>query len=155
MKSKKIIFLDFDGPMLPTRSYFLPKNYKTHAKVFDPIAVAMINRLLDVSNAAIVVSSAWAKFEGYDAVVKTLGDNGISTSRLHDDWTIPRGADSCGNTREMEIKLWLAAHSEVTHYVAIDDIPMNLPGMVYVSLNDGMLYDHAFKAAALLDVKLI
>lgn len=112
----KIIFLDIDGPMIPMRAYHLP-NQTSPVSMFDPCAVAMLNRLLAFSQAKIVCSSTWGMM-GYDRWMELLGKNGIDTSVVHKDWITPRRMSSY---RINEIKWWLDEHPEVVDYVAIDD----------------------------------
>lgn len=113
----KVIFLDIDGPMIPVKCYMLPQHTTSSARTFDPCATAMLQRILDLSGASIVISSTHGQ-RGIDHCVKLLGDNGIAPSYLHDDWITPRKMSSY---RIHEIRWWLDAHPETTHYVAIDD----------------------------------
>lgn len=112
----KIVFLDFDGPMIPMRAAYLP-GQTAISTIFDPCAVSLLNELIVKSTAKVVISSSWGR-DGYDVCAELLEKNGISRTVLHEDWVTPRKFSS---QRIHEIKWWLDDHPEVTHYVAIDD----------------------------------
>lgn len=114
--TNKVILLDFDGPMIPLRAYFLP-NQTDPVSLFDPCAVSMLLKLVNDSNAKLVISSTWG-LQGYDKVVSVLETNGISRELLHEDWRTPRRMSS---SRTEEIVWWIRGHSEVTHWVAVED----------------------------------
>lgn len=120
MRQDKILFLDIDGPMIPQRAYVLPGNKfgKGTVKCFDPIAVEMINELLDLSKAKLVISSAWAEVYKKKELVEILKSNGL-VFKLHKDWMTPRRLTS---GRENEIAEWLIDHEGTySHSVIIDD----------------------------------
>ena len=50
-----VIFLDFDGVLNSVRSCLAFKTFNT----FDPVSVRLVNRLCDLADARIVVSSSW------------------------------------------------------------------------------------------------
>jgi hypothetical protein len=155
IEENKIIFLDIDGPMLPMRAFFLPENNQKNSNrhYFDPIAVSMINRLLETSRAKIVISSSWAD-QGLGVITKAFSLNNISIKSLHEDWMTPRPNGECNPNRVIEIVGWLNKHPEVTHYVAIDDMQMELKNLVKVTFHDGMLYKHMEMAAKFLNCKI-
>jgi hypothetical protein len=145
---KKVLFLDFDGPMIPRRAHFLPNQTLVVSK-FDPIAVALLNSVLDKTGAKLVISSTWGKL-GKDTVKPTLEENGISWDKVHEDWVTPRKFTS---TREMEIKMWLDRHRDTTHWASLDDEKLELGGQnVKVSFDDGMQMYHYHKLLELLEV---
>lgn len=126
----RIIFLDIDGPMIPVRSYYLP-NQTTPATVFDPIATAMINALIDETGAKIVISSTH-RLKGRQHVFDMLTANGISLNHVHHDWSTMRRMTS----RSDEIVDWLNRHAgEVTHYVAVDDELLEVRAVRVSSIN--------------------
>ena len=69
---KKIIFLDFDG-VLNTEHYqgllqFQGKPWQDeHGAYFDPNAIKQLERIIDATDAHIVVESSW-KYLGLDAM---------------------------------------------------------------------------------------
>ena len=109
------IFLDFDGPMIPAKAFYLPSQTKP-ARLFDPCATGMLLNIISESNSKIVISSIHRK-HGYAEVCTTLIKNNIDPSLLHIDWattTLPN------LTRSEEIQMWLDDH-QVDQYIAIDD----------------------------------
>lgn len=146
----KVIFLDIDGPMIPVRAYWLPTQTKPHVSVFDPVAVSLLNKLIEASGAKIVMSSSWRK-QGYDVVVELLSKNGVDPKHLHEDWDTPWKFSS---QRIHEIKWWLDDHSEVTHYVAIDDESLLtdfVPNAIQADTYEGFSLRNYLEAEAFLE----
>lgn len=141
---KKIIFLDIDGPMIPGRAFMLPENYKKRATRFDPIAVALLNKILENGDIELVISSVWRLF-GYEKICETLKNNGIDTAFLHEDWDTDRIYEGASSNRVAEIKKWLKEHPEVKSYVVIDDKDLKIDNFVQVSYQDGLLWCHYLK----------
>ena len=121
---KKIVFLDIDGVLNSDRTYdTLPYADQFKLLKIDPKAVAYLNRI--ARYAAVVVTSSW-RWEytphdlrivllrhGLDETIPFIGSTGRQVS-VDDD-----GLDT--SNRGQEILDWLAAHPEVTNYVALDD----------------------------------
>lgn len=135
--TNRVVFLDIDGPMIPTRASFLPDQPIVMTK-FDPCAVGMLNSLLDRSGAKLVISSTWSKL-GLSACQKALCDNGLPASALHKDWkTIKRISSS----RTQEIVWWLEDHQSV-EYVILDDerlSSLTFPGFVQCDTYEGFSF---------------
>lgn len=136
--SRPVIFLDIDGPMIPTRSYYLKDNQGTY-DVFDPCAVVMLNRLIKESKAQLVISSVHAR-QGWAHINSILTKNGIDPVVVHLDWC----THQTGHTsRTQEILDWLDNHHTVKVWVAIDDETLSskvLPNFVQCSPHDGFLW---------------
>jgi hypothetical protein len=69
--SRNIIFLDIDGVMLPGKAILLPgnkqavvarldKRFSDSNPTFDPIAIHMINSIVNKAEATIVLNTTWA-----------------------------------------------------------------------------------------------
>lgn len=150
MTIAKILFMDIDGPMIPSRAYKLPNQTKL-VSVFDPCATAMVNELLKLSGARIVISSTWRE-HGVKDCSELLETNGINPDLLHPDWKTPCKLTS---TRTQEIDLWLQEHPEITHYVAIDDEQLNanmLPGFVQCDMDEGFSFRNFLESKVLFGV---
>jgi hypothetical protein len=145
----KVVFLDIDGPMIPGRAYCLPENHGKLVTRFDPVAVAMVLRLLHLAPAKLVISSTWRK-HGRERMAADLVRNGICPSLLHEDWTTGDHRDGPFG-RTLEILSWLDRHQEVTHYVAVDDEEVKL-NSVKCSMEDGLLKSHFKTAGQLLGI---
>ncbi len=146
---KKVIFLDIDGPLLPARAWVLPQNRDhVRSQLFDSIAVAFVNRLVDRSGGAIVISSTW-RARGLAYITGCFESNGIPARHIHADWATP-SPSAINDSRLMQIHAWLDKHTEITHYVCIDDIDLGIPECVLVTFQDGMLLDHYREATRIL-----
>ncbi len=133
-----VLFLDFDGPMLPHRGWPIQDGEKYDK--FDPIAAATIARLCHVGKVKIVISSTWRE-DGRSRIAEILGAAGINPGYLHQDWRtmeLKMGVKS----RKMEIAVWLAKHKNVHRYAILDDEKVDLPNLVHVTEQDGMLLEH-------------
>lgn len=86
--ANKVIFIDFDGPMIPFRNWVLPSSLSGAHESFDPIAVTTLVRALTNSKARLVISSSWREY-GYEEICRILEKNGIHKECLHEDWAIP------------------------------------------------------------------
>lgn len=104
---------------------------------FDKKAIKVLNSILEETDAEIVVSSDWQNF----ATCEQLGDyyeaqgiikrpigvtkeiDGIDFEK-YDKMPWNRDLD-LEQHRSLEILEWLEAHTEVTHWVAVDDLDMS------------------------------
>lgn len=131
-----IVFLDFDGPIIPGRSWAI--NPGAIMKTADQLAGALINHVLKEFDVKIVISSTWRR-DGLDVCKEVLTDAKIDITRIHEDWKTP-----IGDKREEAILEWVENHKdEVINWVAIDDARMKLDPKNYlqVSYRDGFLYN--------------
>ena len=152
----KVIFLDNDGVICLRNNWggrekkwreYLRKNPKTSRLLhlapvdvrfdnFDSKAVKVLNEILIETDAEIVVSSDW---RGH-ATLEELGEYymsqgiikkpiGYTPTSLPGDLPYffhPYEKSELEQTRSYEILEWLKEHPEVTHWVAVDDLDMNL-----------------------------
>jgi hypothetical protein len=124
----KIIFLDIDGVLNSEESY---KQIGTY-KVFSPKSLNALERILKVSGAKIVISSAWRyshttqemqdMLAGFGVTCEVIGET-PSTGPIYfesDDTDI---IQPIYPTRGKEIKAWLDENTHgPIHFVIIDDI---------------------------------
>jgi hypothetical protein len=136
----KVIFLDFDGPMIPMRAWVLNMD-RAKYEVFDPVAAATVKRALDAAHAKLVITSTW-RLDGRDACIRLLEMAGIDRSYLHADWATPKAGRGGPKSRAAEIYLWLAKHPEVRRHAVIDDENMEIPNLIHVSMEDGIQMRH-------------
>lgn len=150
----KVIFLDNDGVIcllnnwgtrykkqkkwggmkLSMRGREIPLEYRFDN--FDKKAVKILNEILETTGAEIVVSSDWR----FNATLEELGEyytsqgiikKPIDVTDLFKDiypseWSGLRFRAELELERSMEIQHWLENHSEVTHWVAVDDLNMGV-----------------------------
>jgi hypothetical protein len=102
---------------------------------FDPIAIKLLNRILDETGAEIVVSSDWRNWSTLEQMQEMYAIRGIkrpiSMTKFLSECTEPdefiwNSEVDLEQTRSLEILQWLADHPEVTHWVAVDDLDMAL-----------------------------
>jgi hypothetical protein len=129
----KIVFLDFDGVLLPdpdartqAERGLTQSNYLTKV-LFNPTCVANLNSLLHATHAEIVLSTSWASGHSLSELSNCLLRNGIDPTAIfeYDDpgegnWMTPRATTF---NRGEEIQHWLEQHPEISTWVALDDNP--------------------------------
>ena len=149
----KVIFLDNDGVICLSNNWGSrnTKRRKAGLKVsvpnselpadirfdnFDKKSVKILNEILEETGAEIVVSSDWRFY----ATLEELGDyytsqgiikKPIATTEIFKDifpkeWSTLRFRADLELERYMEIDNWLKNHSEVTQWVAVDDLDMSV-----------------------------
>ena len=149
----KVLFLDHDGVICLSENWgsrkkkqikfgrsmgvspsTLPVNVRFDN--FDKKSVKVLNEIIEKTGAEIVVSSDWR----FHANLEELGDyyenQGIIkrpmavTDMFKDifprEWSMLRFRADIELERSMEIQHWLDNHSEVTHWVAVDDLNMSV-----------------------------
>ena len=135
-KHRKIIFLDIDG-VLNTEYYQGLLEYQgkpwqdEYGAFFDPKSVKQLKKIIDATDADIVVESSW-KYLGLDAM-KELWDArnlpgrviDITPSSVSNEHLININLDyldtSTLHCKGIEIASWLAEQTEDIRYVIIDD----------------------------------
>ena len=167
----KIIFLDFDG-VLNTEYY---QNYLCYQRlayqdeygaIFDPEATKQLERVVDATNAKIVIESSW-KFLGLEAMEEMWTDRqlpgqviGITPSSVSDQWLLSANLDdidpAMGHCKGMEIASWLTDHAGPdAHYVIIDDeyviLDSQVPHFILTNPYDGITEELADKAISILN----
>ena len=152
----KVLFLDNDGVICLSNNWggrtkkwakYRSKNpsspdSKSEAPVdvrfdnFDEKSVKILNEILTKTGSEIVVSSDWR----FHATLDELGEyylsqgickKPIATTDMFKDifpseWAKLRFRADLELERSMEIQHWLDNHSEVTHWVAVDDLNMSV-----------------------------
>ncbi len=119
--NRPVIFLDFDG-VLNTEQYQArlavegKPNKDAWGPLFDPRAVENLRRILDATDAAIVISSSW-RWVHHLSSLRMMWEVRELPGDIID--TIPCGATYI--SRGEEIECWLDKHGR-PDYVIIDDI---------------------------------
>lgn len=142
-KPWNIIFLDIDG-VLATR--------KTKYLYFQKECVDELKRVLEETDARIVLSSAWRchwKMEDLKAIFEDAGING--------DLIVGATPSLLNGGRGTEISMWLRDNKDiwVKRYVIIDDeisdIKAHADRIVDVKTEEGFVAENADKAIQLLN----
>lgn len=144
---RNIVFLDFDSVLNSQRTFEAFGTLST----FDPIAVRLVSKLCNETEAEIIISSSWRV--PYDTVDKLLprmaqcGAAGLATWVVGMTPWLPTG-------RGDEIAAWLNEHSQtVLRYVILDDHDDTLPGqrLVKTDSSEGFNYSNYIAAREILD----
>ena len=103
---------------------------------FDKGAVKILNKILEETDAEIVVSSDWRLHANLEELGDYYESQGIIkrpiavTDQFKDvfpkEWNAFRFRAELELERSMEIGHWLENHPEVTHWVAVDDLNMSV-----------------------------
>ena len=131
---KRIIFLDIDG-VLNTKWWYTQMDRNTpkdqYGYAFDPRAVANLKRIMDETEAEIVISSSWKSF-GFSELEEMWNERGlpgkligVTPNSVSDEMLLDADIDNIElfHIRGEEIKEWLTKHGkQVSHYAIIDDM---------------------------------
>jgi len=110
---------------------------------FDKKAIKILNKILEVTDVEIVVSSDWKNWANVEEMGEYYLSQGIIkkpiafTPRLsectnYDNETFPWSRQwDLEQSRSLEIKQYLQNNPQVTHWVAVDDLNMGKTGMSY------------------------
>lgn len=151
----KVIFLDHDGVICLSTEWGgrFKKQQKAGRKLsqsimslpvearfdnFNKKAIKVLNEILKETDAEIVVSSDWKRW----ATVEELGEYYVAQGIIKKPIAFTKFLQDCEyssafpwstqwdleQTRSIEIKQYLKEHSEVTHWVSIDDLNMGKDG---------------------------
>jgi hypothetical protein len=107
---------------MPTDAEFAGTN-KTYFSDFDPMAVEILNQILDQTGAEIVVSSDWKLKTSIEGMCEFYQTQGIKKMPIDYTAWLP-GAATYHEQRATEIKTWLEQHPDTTKWAAVDDLYM-------------------------------
>ncbi len=167
----KIIFLDFDG-VLNTEYYqgvlcCQGKPWRDeYGPIFAPTAVAQLRRIIDVTDADIVIESSW-KYLGLNAMQEMWNFRrlpgrvvGVTPSSAGNSRLLPAGPvhidPSAGPCKGFEIASWLSDHAAPeTRYVIIDDeyviLDSQAPHFILTNPYEGITKEQADMAISILN----
>lgn len=166
----KFLFLDFDG-VLNTEFYqdLLLSQGKQwqdeHGAFFDPEAVKQLERIIDATQASIVIESSW-KYLGLKAMqemwhARQLPGRVIDITSFcaSDSWlqATDLNETNLAHCKGIEIASWLCDHAaEGARYVIIDDeyviLDSQLPHFIITNPFDGITEEVANRAIAILNI---
>jgi len=150
----KIIFLDFDG-VLNTEHYQGLLQYQgkpwqdEYGAFFDPKAVKQLKRIIDATDADIVVESSW-KYLGLDAMKELWKVRNLPGTII--DIT----PSLLGKNIGVEIASWLSKYAKQDiRYVIIDDeyviLDSQLPHFILTNPYEGITEEQANRAISMLN----
>lgn len=115
LEQDSIIFLDIDG-VLNSLAFIKEPSFTGGLVGIDPKAVAHLNRLVEATEACIVISSTWRILDSLKSIRRDIRNAGGSAYIQIIDKT-PTGGPFRGN----EIQRWLDAHPNITNFIILDD----------------------------------
>ena len=150
----KIIFLDFDG-VLNTEHYQGLLQYQgkpwqdEYGAFFDPNAVKQLKRIIDATDADIVVESSW-KYLGLDAMKELWEVRNLPGTII--DIT----PSLLGKNKGVEIASWLSKYAKQDiRYIIIDDeyviLDSQLPHFILTNPYEGITEEQANRAISMLN----
>lgn len=159
----RVIFLDIDGPMIPGRQYAAKGGTQRRAGGaligyrFDPSSVNLVTHLARTADARIVWNTTH-NARGITQLTEDAVASGLDHQLFHADpqteypGEVKFSGYAWSMTRLKAIRRWLAAHPEVTHWVAFDDDPIRSKNAVRIDFQSGITSGHVDKAMAILGV---
>jgi len=150
----KIIFLDIDG-VLNTEHYQGLLQYQgkpwqdEYGAFFDPKAVKQLKRIIDATDADIVIESSW-KYLGLDAMKELWKVRNLPGTII--DIT----PSLLGKNKGVEIASWLSKYAKQDiRYVIIDDeyviLDSQLPHFILTNPYEGITEEQANRAISMLN----
>lgn len=151
---RRIIFLDFDG-VLNTEYYqallqFQGKQWQDeHGAFFDPRSVRQLKRVIDTTDADIVVESSW-KYLGLEAMQKLWRVRNLPGRVIDITPSLTSNA-----SKGEEIAAWLSEHATPdARYVIIDDeyvvLDSQIPYLIWTNPYEGLTEEQANRAISIL-----
>lgn len=116
----KAVFLPEPIIQLDNNTKFLEGSFEKKLEnypYFDPHAVHEIQKMVDTTNAEIVISDNWFWTKDFDITEKWCKHNGLSL-RFHQDYQTPKALSSY---RINEIQWWMEAHPENNVILILDE----------------------------------
>ena len=147
----RILFLDCDG-VLNSYSWVIPS--ADNEDDLDPRAMALLNEIIEKSDAKVVIHSTWRKSHTVDELRTIFERNGFKGQILG---TTPVMYEVSGQqvARGVHIQAWLDLHERfgITSFAILDDIDSMehlKPRLVQTSMAHGIQQEHVEKVLKLL-----
>lgn len=170
----KIVFLDFDGPLIPGKCGFINNKYKNniemkndgkynelldgnfHYFAFDQFVVDYLNSLCyKHDDIHFVLHTSWRKFYPDDFIFDLMKYQGLNL-RFHEDYLAPFKFSS---NRWNEISFWMDDHKDISkeNIVILDDENCRkgyeyADRLVLVDYDNGLSYNNVKKINQLLNI---
>lgn len=154
----RVLFLDIDG-VLNSSSYFRREVGEADGRCMaayentqlDPLAIERLNRVIDVTNAEVVISSAWRIGNRIGAIQRAMRDRGFR-HRLYCKTPVLLGGEGLRNN---EIQKWLDDNQPVERFAIVDDLFVAgigfVPQFVLTDYEDGLTDVHADRLIQILN----
>lgn len=137
--SEKVIFLDIDGPMIPS-TMCLVDRMASWKRRFPETTVAVIRELCERTGAKVVFNTTHnVPIPDVDDIHIALSKAGLDGAHYHADrHTLYPQID-----RALAVKEWLARHPEVEDWIALDDVKFTTDErLIFVDSDSGVTIQH-------------
>ncbi len=149
----KVLFLDLDG-VCNSQTYFIAtvgeRTFENLASQLDPVAVALLNGVVDRTGCEVVISSTWRLIHTLGEIYRALHTKGYK-HRLYG--VTP---NSSSGYRGKEILAWLSDNPECETYAVVDD-SSDMTGVrdrfVQTTWMNGLQQEHVEKLVELLGLR--
>lgn len=150
-----VIFVDIDGVFNYDLWYYSPRNPGNLDGMegeIDPLCVARINHVCEVTDSKIVISSDWRISSGWKYRLREAGIKNIIDCTPILIWsTVKSGIEY---SRGDEIQMWLNDHPEIKNYAIIDDrtdfLDSQLSRFVHVDSHRGLTDEDSMRVIEIL-----
>lgn len=144
-----VIFLDIDGVLNNT-----PWMSKSGFGTLDPANVLMLDRLVQLTDAVLVISSDWRCYHSYKALCRNLCDQGVPNRFLGITPVLEAESGNRGILpRGLEIDTWLQTNRWMGSFVILDDrsdMEPHMDRLVQTDHNRGLVETDVQKAVTIL-----
>ena len=114
----KVVFLDIDG-VLNSEKYV--RSCDEYGVIIDPSRMVLLKRIIDATDAKIVLSTSWREHWDTDKTKCNNIGNEINDIFAQYNLHVFDKTKKLNLSREYEIKDWLEQHTEVETFVVLDD----------------------------------
>jgi hypothetical protein len=158
MNLPNIVFLDIDGPVIPTPLYYLDRSCSIRRSRMDHSALGWIVFVLKAANAKLVTNSSH-NYHDVDylddrSLKHDLMAHGIPKDYFHEEWRTKFGTHYGreGTIRMAAIEEWIIRNG-CDNWVVFDDMQVTDNGkQVVIDFDKGICRDDAYKALDILGV---
>ncbi len=115
----RLIFLDIDGPMIPSSMFFIDE-MASWDRVFSPISIAILNALVEKTGAKIVTNSSHnSLLTGNNDLNVDLINAGVPANSFHKNWR----TEYPSYPRDASLKKWLVDNDcRDADWICFDDV---------------------------------
>lgn len=164
MTKKRIIFVDVDGPLIPSGMYLVHKGASADRK-FSPICIATLKYVLEITGAKLVTNTSHNNHirnchrdipGGVESITCNLYDDlvraGIPTTAFHKEWKTeyPNKTDARNlDDRMVAIENWMNDNEPDGEWIAFDDYRFTLePNLILIDFDVGLNPKHVDEVRA-------
>lgn len=139
MMSKRVVFLDIDGPMIPY-SMFLVDRMASYNRVFPAITVAVVREVCKRGEALVVFNTTHnTPFDGVADIEEAMISAGFPREMVHPDMKTKYPQ----LPRDQAVVEWLHRHPETDDWIAFDDVKFTQANnLIWVNPDAGLHLEH-------------